>query len=289
VSALDRLLILTGLSGSGKSYAGRCFEDMGYFCVDNLPIKLAPTFTDLVEKTRGEINHAALVIDVREGTFLKDVPEIVDDLKRRVPGVRILFFEAQDEVLMRRFSETRRPHPLAGELPLPAAIARERELLAGLRERADLIIDTSQRNVHELRRYLFDRFSPRAESDSLRVSVISFGYKAGVPQDSDLVFDARFLPNPNFVDSLRERDGRSAEVRRYLEEQPEYGEFLRRLRDLLEFLLPRYVREGKSYLTIAIGCTGGRHRSVAIAEHIGTFVAERDLRVEVQHRDLAKA
>jgi UPF0042 nucleotide-binding protein len=289
VSGLERLLILTGLSGSGKSYAGGCFEDMGYFCVDNLPIQLAPIFTDLVEKTRGGITRAALVIDIREGAFLKDFPEIADDLKRRVPSLRVLFFEARDEVLMRRFSETRRPHPLAGSMPLAEAITREREILRTLRERADLIVDTSERTVHELRRFLFDRFSPRADADTLRVSVVSFGYKHGLPQDSDLVFDVRFLPNPNFVQDLREQDGRDAPVSEFLGAQPEYVAFLARLRDLLGFLLPLYVREGKSYLTIAVGCTGGRHRSVAVAERIAEMVRERNLSAELQHRDLAKS
>lgn len=288
MTGLRRLLILTGLSGSGKSYAGRCFEDMGYFCVDNLPIRLAPIFTELVQKTRAEITHAALIIDIREGAFLDDFPEIIEDLKRRVPGVSILFFEARDEVLIRRFSETRRPHPLAGSLPLPEAITREREVLKGLRDRADLIIDTTQRNVHELKRYLFDRFSSRDETETLRVTVVSFGYKHGLPQDSDLVFDVRFLPNPNFLDSLRELDGRDPRVEEFLDRQAEYGGFLGRVKDLLDFLLPLYLHEGKSYLAIAVGCTGGRHRSVAVAEKIAGFVRDQQMSVEVQHRDLAK-
>jgi UPF0042 nucleotide-binding protein len=252
-------------------------------------LQLAPIFTDLVQKTRGGITRAALGIDIREGEFLKDFPEIAEDLKRRVPNLRILFFEARDEVLMRRFSETRRPHPLAGALPLAEAISRERDILRALRDRADLIVDTSERNVHELRRFLFDRFSPRADSDSLRVSVVSFGYKHGLPQDSDLVFDVRFLPNPNFVQDLREQDGRDAPVVEFLNGQQEYVAFLARLRDLLGFLLPLYVREGKSYLTISVGCTGGRHRSVAVAERIAEMVRERDLSAEVQHRDLGKS
>jgi UPF0042 nucleotide-binding protein len=288
VSGLQRLLILTGLSGSGKSFAGRCFEDMGYFCVDNLPIQLAPIFTDLVHKAHGEITNVALVVDIREKNFLDDFPEILEDLRRRVPSVRILFFEARDEVLIRRFSESRRPHPLADTLPLPEAITRERQVLQSLRDRADLIIDTTQRNVHELKRFLFDRFSAREEAESLRVSVISFGYKFGLPADSDLVFDVRFLPNPNFMDGLRQLDGRDAQVTAFLQEQPEYGAFLERLGGFLEFLLPLYVREGKSYLAIAVGCTGGRHRSVAVAEHIGGLVRNMQLRVEVQHRDLGK-
>ena len=288
MKGLQRLLILTGLSGSGKSYAGRCFEDMGYFCVDNLPIRLAPIFTDLVQRTRAEITHAALIIDIREGAFLAEVPEILDDLRRRVPNVSILFFEARDEVLMRRFSETRRPHPLAGSLPLPEAITREREVLQVLRDRADLILDTSERNVHELKRYLFDRFSARDQAESLHVSVISFGYKHGLPQDADLVFDVRFISNPNFVESLRELDGRDPSVTAYLGKQAEYGAFVERLEGLLGFLLPLYVREGKSYLAIAFGCTGGRHRSVAVAERVAEFVRQSQLRVEVVHRDVAK-
>ncbi len=289
MKGLEQLLIVTGLSGSGKTFAGRCLEDMGFFCVDNLPSRLAPTFTELVQQTRSAISHAALIIDIREGSFLDEFPEIIDDLRRRVPRVQILFLEARDEVLMRRFSETRRPHPLANHLPLPAAITREREALRELRKRADLILDTSERNVHELKRYLYDRFSPRREAEGLRVSVVSFGYKHGVPQDADLVFDVRFLPNPNFVESLRERDGRDAPVCKYLEQQPDYSEFLQRLGELLGFLLPRYVREGKSYLTIAVGCTGGRHRSVAVAEKLKAFVRQHQLHVDVQHRDISKS
>jgi len=289
MTGLEQILILTGLSGSGKSYAGRCLEDMGYFCVDNLPSRLAPVFAELVQQTRSGITRAVLVIDIREGTFLDDFPETIEELRRRVPMVRIVFLEARNEVLIRRFSETRRPHPLADNMPLPDAIAREREILRDLRERADLILDTSERNVHELKRYLYDRFSLPGKPESLRVSVVSFGYKHGVPQDADLVFDVRFLPNPNFIESLRERDGRDDEVRRYLEEQQEYGEFLQRLEDLLGFLLPRYVREGKSYLTIAVGCTGGRHRSVAVAEKLRNFVRQRKLRVDGIHRDLGRS
>lgn len=261
---------------------------MGYFCVDNLPLKLAPIFTDLVQKTRGGITQAALVIDIREGSFLNDLPEVIDDLRRRVPTVRILFFEARDDALIRRFSETRRPHPLAHSLPLPEAITREREILKGLRDRADLIIDTTQRNVHDLRRYLFDRFSSQDEAETLRVSVVSFGYKHGLPQDSDLVFDVRFLANPNFVDELRELDGRDPRVTAFLDRQPEYASFLERLHGMMEFLLPLYMREGKSYLAIAVGCTGGRHRSVAVAENIAAFLQARQLSVDVRHRDLGK-
>ncbi|MEE8536481.1 MAG: RNase adapter RapZ [Acidobacteriota bacterium] len=288
MSGLEQILILTGLSGSGKSYAGRCLEDMGYFCVDNLPSQLAPVFAELVRQTRSGITRAALVIDIREGTFLDKFSQTLEDLRRQVPTVRIVFFEARDEVLMRRFSETRRPHPLAGSLPLPEAISREREILSGLRECADLILDTSERNVHELKRYLYDRFSPRGEAESLRVSVLSFGYRHGVPQDADLVFDVRFLPNPNFIDTLREHDGRDTEIRQFLEEKQEYGEFLHHLEELLGFLLPRYVREGKSYLTIAVGCTGGRHRSVAVAEKLQVFVRQNQLRVDILHRDLGR-
>jgi UPF0042 nucleotide-binding protein len=284
----SHLTILSGLSGSGKSAAVKCFEDMGYFCVDNLPIKLIPLFIDLIRRSAEGPERLALVIDIREGRFLRDFPDILDELRQTIPEVEMLFFEADEAVLVRRFSETRRPHPLAVAGSVEAGIRREREVLAPLRERADRIIDTSRFNVHELKTYLFDHFSVSGGSRTLFVSVVSFGYKHGLPTDADLVFDVRFFPNPFFVDRLRSRSGMDREVAEYLEGIPEYVAFCARIEDLLAFLLPHYVREGKSYLTVAFGCTGGKHRSVAIAERIGRALQGPDYRTRISHRDISK-
>jgi RNase adapter protein RapZ len=282
------IVVITGLSGSGKTLAIRAFEDMGYFCVDNLPVALIPVFADLCAR-RPDLRRAALVVDVREGTFLKEFPAIFDAL-RRTPGHRgrLLFFEADDEALIRRFSETRRPHPLASGGSLEAGIRREREMLQALRDRADLVIDSSRFNVHELRRYIQEHFAPRGGAQPMAISIVSFGYKRGVPPESDLLFDTRFLPNPFFVDDLRGRSGLDDSVRAYLEALPEYREFRDRLVDLMTFLIPRYLREGKSYLTMAIGCTGGRHRSVALAESVSRELRRRGYEVQASHRDLEK-
>ena len=282
------IVVITGLSGSGKTLAIRAFEDMGYFCVDNLPVALIPVFADLCSR-RPDLRRAALVVDVREGTFLSEFPSIFDGL-RRTPGLRgrLLFFEADDEALKRRFSETRRPHPLASERSLEEGIRRERELLQPLREVADLIIDSSRFNVHELRRYIRDHFAPRGGTQPMGISIVSFGYKRGVPPEADLLFDTRFLANPFFVDELRGRSGLDREVRDYLEARPEYRDFMARIVDMLAFLIPYYLQEGKSYLTVAIGCTGGRHRSVAMAEAVSQALRSRGYEVKASHRDLEK-
>jgi len=282
------IVVITGLSGSGKTLTTRAFEDMGYFCVDNLPVALIPVFADLCAR-RPDLRRAALVVDVREGTFLGEFPAIFDTL-RRTQGhrARLLFFEADDEALIRRFSETRRPHPLASGGSLEEGIRRERLMLEPLRERADLIIDSSRFNVHELRRYIQEHFAPQTGGQPIGISVVSFGYKHGVPAESDLLFDTRFLPNPFFVDGLRGRSGLDPEVRDYLEAIPEYREFLARIVDLVAFLIPQYIREGKSYLTVAVGCTGGRHRSVAMAEAVSRALCDRGYAVKASHRDLDK-
>jgi len=282
------IVVITGLSGSGKTLTTRAFEDMGYFCVDNLPVALIPVFADLCAR-RPDLRRAALVVDVREGTFLGEFPAIFDTL-RRTQGhrARLLFFEADDEALIRRFSETRRPHPLASGGSLEEGIRRERLMLEPLRERADLIIDSSGFNVHELRRYIQEHFAPQTGGQPIGISVVSFGYKHGVPAESDLLFDTRFLPNPFFVDGLRGRSGLDPEVRDYLEAIPEYREFLARIVDLVAFLIPQYIREGKSYLTVAVGCTGGRHRSVAMAEAVSRALCDRGYAVKASHRDLDK-
>jgi RNase adapter protein RapZ len=283
------IVVITGLSGSGKTLAIRAFEDMGAFCVDNLPVTLIPVFADLCTHSRQDIARAALVVDVREGTFLREFPAIFDTLRRgEGRRARLLFFEATDDALIRRFSETRRPHPLSGVGSLEEGIRRERQALAPLRDIADLIIDTSHFNVHELRRYILDHFAPQPGPQALAISLLSFGYKHGVPPESDLVFDTRFLPNPFFVDGLRGKSGLDPEVVAYLEESTEYREFRGRIVDLVMFLIPKYLREGKSYLTVAIGCTGGRHRSVTMVESISASLRKSGYAVKASHRDLER-
>ena len=280
-----RFVIITGLSGSGKSLVQRCFEDMGYFCVDNLPIELIPKFQEMQERGGAALGRVALTVDVREREFLSAFPAVHHELRERDPEVKLVFLEASDETLLKRFSETRRPHPLAAGRPLLEGIAQEKELLAPLRVLADVLIDTTEFTGHELRQHLFARFAEPGTERRLQVSLISFGFRHGIPKEADLVIDVRFLPNPYYVETLRPLSGRDEGVRSYLQALPDYGEFLRRLEHLLEFVLPGYEREGKSYLTIAIGCTGGRHRSVAIVERLHDWMHDRGLRVMKSHRD----
>ncbi|HEX5412797.1 MAG TPA: RNase adapter RapZ [Terriglobia bacterium] len=282
-----RLVVITGLSGSGKGSALKAFEDLGYYCVDNLPVGLIPKFADMCAAHGSRIRRAAVVVDIREGESLSQLPIAYQRLGRDGLNVALLFLEASDEALIHRFEETRRPHPLGRNLPVREGIRLERSLLKPMRHLADTVIDTSRMNVHELRQLIQDRFGGRRRKTML-VSVLSFGFKHGVPHDADLVFDVRFLPNPNFVTGLREKSGIDPEVREYVESQALTREFISRVTDLLLFLLPNYVREGKSYLTIAIGCTGGRHRSVALAEHIGDFLDEEGFKTKTVHRDLER-
>ena len=283
------LLVITGLSGSGKTLALRAFEDSGYFCVDNLPVTLIPVFADLCAGARQNIRRAALVVDVREGDLLKDFPEVYRRLKaERAPHSRLIFFDADDETLIRRFSETRRPHPLAAGGGLEEGIRREREILRPLRDLADLILDSSGFTVHQLRRYIQEHLAPEKGGQSMSITLLSFGYKHGIPPESDLVFDTRFLPNPFFVEGLRGRTGLDPEVVAYLHATPEFDAVRTRVLDLLAFLIPQYTREGKSYLTVSIGCTGGRHRSVALAEAIASELRARGLGVTAAHRDMEK-
>ena len=285
---IDLLVVVTGLSGSGKSLAARCFEDLGYFCVDNLPVALIPQFYDLIHRSQDPIHRAALVIDVREGHFLEQFPETLESLRERGAPVHLLFFECSDEILKRRFSETRRPHPMVETGSLEEGIRRERDALAPLRERADRIIDTSRFTAHELRTFLKNSFGI-AESDiPLNLNVVSFGFKFGIPTEADLVFDVRFLPNPYFVEQLRAQDGRSEAVRSFIDELQDKRDFMLHLDRFLDFLLPLYAAEGKSYLTVAIGCTGGKHRSVALAEELKRTLAAQRVPVTVHHRDLGK-
>ena len=263
----NRFIVLTGLSGSGKSQAMRALEDLGYFCVDNLPITLLPTFAELTLRPGTEIEKAAVVVDVREGALLERFPRVFDTL-RAMPGLKptLIFLEASEATLVRRYSETRRPHPLARHRSALEGLREERAQLEPIRRLADEIIDTSDLNVHELREAFMSRSLGKTRQGGLSVTFLSFGFKYGLPLDADLVFDVRFLPNPHFVARLREQTGRQRAVVQFLDQYKDTKVFLDQTADYLRFLIPRYAREGKSYLTVAIGCTGGRHRSVAIAE-----------------------
>ncbi len=286
--ASDRrqLVILTGLSGSGKSTVLKTFEDLGYYCVDNLPVDLIPTFSELYVNGNSEIKRAALLVDAREGGQLERLPARYKQLRGEVP-VTLVFIEAAEEALLRRFSETRRPHPLGRSRPVREGLAREREMMAPIRKLADVVIDTTKFNVHELRQFIMRRFQNRVKRPLL-VSVVSFGYRYGIPGDADLIFDVRFLPNPNFVPHLAKFSGQNPKVMRYIRSFPQTEEFLRRLEGLLTYLIPHYIHEGKSYLTIALGCTGGRHRSVMMAEVVCRSLASHDYAAKVVHRDLGK-
>lgn len=277
------LVIITGMSGSGKASVLKAFEDLGYYCVDNLPVGLIPQFAELVGQS-AQIKSTALVVDVREGEQLQDLPDIVKSVKRMLP-TKMIFLEAEDPVLLRRFSETRRPHPLGRHAPVRASLAAERKRLHPIRAIADLVIDTSKFNVHELRAYITERFHKQESGKNILVSCVSFGFRQGVPQDADLVFDVRFLPNPHFVPEFRPLTGRDPKVARYIRSFPQTREFIRRISELLIYLLPHYIREGKSYLTISFGCTGGQHRSVMIAEEVSKLLRKAGYRVKVVHRD----
>ena len=283
-----RLLAITGLSGSGKTHVSRVLEDTGWFCVDNLPTALIPRFVDLILGS-AELRRSALVLDMREPAFLKSFPQAYRNLKDRGLSANLLFLEASEKVLLRRFSETRRPHPLAVNQPVIEGIREEREALGPIRRIADAILDTSDYTVHQLRDYVREHYDARGEAAPLVVTVMSFGYKYGVPPEADLVFDARFLPNPNFVPRLRRLSGNDRAVVSYMRGQPDTEAFLKRLAGFLGYVIPRYVREGKSYLTIAIGCTGGRHRSVMIANAVAEALRRRSLAVRVRHRDLKQS
>ena len=280
---------MTGLSGSGKTQALRCLEDMGYFAVDNLPIPLIPSFVELLGRSQGAEARGAFVADVRDSANLAGLPALLEDLRQRDGlAVRLLFLEAQEETLVRRFSETRRPHPLdvGGAAGVADAIRREASLLAELRAAADAVIGTDAMSPHELRRTVQNSLDPGREASPLHVRVVSFGFKFGLPREADMVFDARFLPNPYFKPELRGKDGRDEAVSSYLEQQAGYREFAERVEDLLEFVMPRFVGEGKSYFTLGIGCTGGRHRSVALAERLAAWLRGAGYQATVTHRDL---
>ena len=276
--------MITGLSGSGKTHVSRALEDIGWFCVDNLPTALIPPFAELI-RCSPELARSALVVDIREPGFVRQFPEVYRRLKAKGLEASLLFLEADEAALVRRFSETRRPHPLAVNQPVIEGIREEREALRPLRKMADLILDTSHYTVHRLRDYIREHYDLRSSATPLVVAVMSFGYKYGVPAEADLVFDVRFLPNPNFVPALKRLTGSHPAVVRYLKRQKDTAALLTRLHGFLTWLLPRYVREGKTYLTIGIGCTGGRHRSVMIANALSATLKQEGYAVRAYHRD----
>lgn len=282
-----RLVLITGLSGSGKSTVAKCFEDIGYYCVDNLPLPLLTTFlADPTAFVEGQ-QRIAVVADVRAPGFADAAPLLLADLERSLVAPTLVFLEASDDALVRRFSETRRPHPLAEDRPPIEGIRREREMLADLRGRADLVLDTSDWSIHDIRALVFREFGADAGAEpAMVVSLLSFGFKYGAPQGVDLMFDVRFLPNPHFVAELRPRGGSEPEVLEFLDRQPDFGELVERVADLMRFLLPRYRQENRRYLTIAIGCTGGRHRSVAVVERLAAALEREGWTSRVHHRDL---
>lgn len=284
----SRFVVLTGLSGAGKSQAIRALEDLGHFCVDNLPITLIPTLAELSRRAGSDIPKVAIVVDVREGAFLRRFPKVLRALRgMRGLNPALIFLEANDAALVRRFSETRRPHPLAHDRPVLDGIREERERLAPIRELADDIVDTSDLTVHELREAFMALSRGRTPAGGLLITFTSFGFKHGLPAEADLVFDVRCLPNPHFVPALRGKTGRDRAVVQFMEEHGATRAFLDKLTDFLRFVIPQYVAEGKSYLTVAIGCTGGRHRSVMVAEALRRCLAQMDaVRLRVRHRDI---
>ena len=283
---VNELVIVTGISGAGKASALKAFEDLGFHCVDNLPLELLPHFAGLVSAS-SDVERAAIVVDVREGSTLDRLPEILKGVKKLLQ-TRVVFLDAQDAVLVRRYSETRRPHPLGRSETVWRSIVEERQLLDPIRNVADTLIDTSNFNVHELRADILARFGYEEKSKRLLVSCLSFGFKNGVPLDADMVFDVRFLPNPHFVPEFRKKTGLDPKVASYVRGFPQTGEFLDRVTKLMLYLLPHYVNEGKSYLTVAFGCTGGQHRSVMMAEEMAKRLKKAGYQVKALHRDMVR-
>jgi len=282
------IIIITGLSGSGKSFAIRALEDNGFFCIDNLPPLLIPQFIELCQGYQEEIMRIALGVDLRVGHFLQSWPQVLADMRAAGHHVQVLFFDASDDVLLRRFSETRRPHPLAGDGSIQDGISRERKALEAMRALADKVIDTSEFNVHQLKREMEQQFGQVPNSRHMSIFLTSFGYKYGIPHDTDLILDVRFLPNPYFVNELRAKSGLEREVEEYVLKDKETRIYLDRLYSLLEFTLPLYEREGKSALTLALGCTGGRHRSVVLVEELRKRFGGANYHIHVKHRDIDK-
>lgn len=285
--ASKRIVVVTGMSGSGKSTAAHTLEDLGFFCVDNLPVRLLPKLLELTDIEGGGLRRLALVLDLRQRELIPDQASISEVLESLGAGAEILFLDADDDVLLRRYSETRRQHPLAKDGSVLEGIGRERELLERVKARADYVLDTTRMTTHHLRRELEKIYSD-PDSANLTITVMSFGFGKGAPRESDIIMDVRFLPNPHFVETLREKNGQNPEVSDWVLSHEVTGDFLKRLDDMIFFLLPLYMREGKKYLTIAFGCTGGRHRSVAIAERLGSLLLERGYsNVEIRHRELS--
>jgi len=282
------IIIITGLSGSGRSFAIRALEDNGFFCVDNLPALLIPRFIDLCQGYQEEIRRIALGVDLRGSRFLQALPQVLADVRAAGHHVQVLFFDASDDVLLRRFSETRRPHPLAGQGSILDGISRERKALEPIRALADKVIDTSDFNVHQLKTEMEQQFCQAPQARRMALFFTSFGYKYGIPHDTDMMLDVRFLPNPYFVNELRPKTGLDPEVRDFVLGDHETRAYLDRLYALLEFTLPLYEREGKSSLTLALGCTGGRHRSVALVEELQKRLGDGHFRIHVKHRDIDK-
>jgi len=282
----NRFLVVTGLSGSGKTVVSRFLEDLGYYCVDNLPAKLIPSFVDLWQKKKVEIDRVALVVDIREPAFLDEFPGIFREIRKRI-SPRLIFLDASDECLVKRFSESRRPHPLARRRPVLEGVRLERRRMAEIMKMADEVIDTSALTISQLKERL-GRNVLRRRAPRMQIVLVSFGYKYGLPLDSDLVFDTRFLPNPFYVDRLRDRNGRSQSVRNFVLGAPETKAFLRELFAFVDPLVPQFVREGKSTLTIAVGCTGGKHRSVAIADELRSHLRAGGADTKIYHRDIYK-
>jgi len=280
------LVVITGLSGSGKGSVLKALEDLGFYSVDNLPVDLIPKFAELT-RDNPSIQAASLVVDIREGEGLKRFPGVFSSIRKSVDA-KLVFLEAEDEAIVRRFSETRRPHPLGTDKSVARSVRSERAKLAPIRAMADLIINTSKFTVHELREFIGERFRGQRDQSNIVIYVTSFGYRNGVPPDSDLVFDVRFLPNPNYIPQFKNLTGRNPSVARYIRSFPQTVEFIQRISDLLVYLLPHYIREGKSYLTISFGCTGGQHRSVMIAEDVNKRLRKAGYKVKVVHRDSPK-
>jgi UPF0042 nucleotide-binding protein len=282
----DRFLIITGLSGSGKTVVSRFLEDMGYYCVDNLPAKLIPGFVDLWLKKKVEIDRAALVMDIREPRFVTEFPRVLREIRKSAPA-KLVFLDASDECLVKRFSETRRPHPLTRRKPILEGVRMERKRLLGIKKMADEVVDTSNLTLSQLKEAISQKVL-KTRSLRMQTVIISFGYKYGIPLDSDLVFDTRFLPNPFYVDRLRDRNGKTRSVRDFVLGSPGARAFIRELVRFTDFMIPRFVKEGKSTLTVSIGCTGGKHRSVVIAEELRTHLKKTGGDIKIYHRDLYK-
>jgi UPF0042 nucleotide-binding protein len=283
-----RFVIITGLSGAGKSETMKCFEDIGYFCVDNLPPVLIPKFAELCAQSDGSLNKIALVVDIRGGSFFDDIFEALENLEQKGFSYEILFLEAREDILVRRFKESRRRHPLSVTGAITEGIRAERKRLEEIRGKATLILDTSDITVRELREKISQNYDQTAHQEKLLITIVSFGFKHGIPLDVDLLFDVRFLPNPHYVDSLRQLTGNCGEVAEYVLKWPLATRFLTRLYDFIDFLVPQYRKEGKANLIIGIGCTGGQHRSVTIANKLGDFLRTKGYRAGVEHRDIQK-